>query len=1138
MDVQYYIEDAVFQNDMLNIRGWIFCNIDGDVIERAQIVIKSSSGLERRCNLEFKERKDVAEVYKLKNPNVGFMFKSIVKSFVSAKVYLEYFLKGEKNILEIIEICGDETDTILEKFQIEYPEVSGFYDIENFERLYSTNSIRKEIINKSVDVIIPIYNGFSYLNKLFESLYHTKLMMRIIVINDCSPDKRIDKYMSELCQKKDNIIYIKNAVNMGFVKSVNKGLTIAKNDVALVNTDVEVPEQWLERLMYPIFKDKFVASTTPYTNCGTICSFPEMGKDNRIFDNRSLIFVDTLFKNVVPTYTEMPTGVGFCMGMSLKAIKEVGLLDEKNFGKGYGEENDWCQRAIKKGYKNVHVENLFVYHKHGGSFQSEEKNRLLEENTKKLLYKYPEYMKDIAVYFENDNNKVYRKYALFQCLMQIEAPTSLFFNHVLGGGANDYLLSKKEKIIESNEKYIEFTYNVYANNYQIQINYKDYELKLCSKTFTKLFSKIKLSNINDIYINELVTYPDVYSILHAITELKYFSQAKIIMLEHDYFSICPTINLLQDEGKYCYLQCETKVDCLQCNRYICDSKYKNIYEWRNEWRTFFDVCDSIIVFSNDSKTILEKIYGELKNIEVIPHSTRKMLEIKKKNKITEFINIGILGVLSDRKGLKIIKEILQKVSKNNLPINIIVVGTCEEDISGEHCTITGKYTREQLPSLMYLYDIDIIFISSVWPETFSYTTQEAIKMHMPVASFNLGAPAERISNYDKGLIIDKIDSECVIDKIWEYTQQDIKKKTEKVCILFIIEYSSFSSRYRVEHLREHLAYLGIRSVVSFLDKVDIDIINKYDIVSVYRCSDEERIQRIAEVTKKNKILLLYDIDDFIFEYKKIEYLDFFKTEEYKEYETYCSKIKKCMNLCDVLTTSTTTLAKEIKESFPDKKVIVCRNTACLEMQLLSEIAVEENKKDSSNKIVLGYFSGSHTHNKDWLLIEDTIINVMEENYNVSLMLVGALETGKKLSKFDARIKRIPFVDWRKLPKLLRSIDINLMPLKNELFQWCKSENKWTEAGLVEIPTVASWNIELEKVMIDGENVIFCETQEEWYTNINRLIHDFQLRKMIGKNAKNEVYATHLITSNSNFNALVDVLENKDEVLKGNTEYRE
>lgn len=1126
MDIQYYIEEATYENGLLNLRGWIFHGLEFNAVEKMQIVIRSLSGLERRCDLELLDRKDVSEAFSLKYSNVGFKFKGTIKSFVSAKTYLEYSVKEKKKEIDLIEIWGMEKDPLLELLEIEYPEISGFYNIDNIEKIDIKKDKWKETAARKVDVIVPIYNGYEYLDQLFASLYRTKIKMNIIAINDCSSDQRVDAYMKDLCGKRDNIIYLVNQTNLGFVKSVNKGLALAQNDVVLVNTDVEVPEGWLERLMYPIFTDKLVATATPYTNCGTICSFPEIGKDNIIFDNRTLLFVDTLFKNMEPGYAELPTGVGFCMGMSLDAIKEIGFLDEKNFEKGYGEENDWCQRAIKKGYKNVHVENLFVYHKHGGSFTSSEKSRLLKENTKRLLDKHPDCMKDIAKYFDNDINRVYRKYALFQCLMQIGAPTNLIFNHCLGGGANDYLLLKKEKMHQAGEKCIEFMYDAYTGNYRAWITYKDYTLKIFSNTFSKLINKIRLSNINTICINELATYPNIYSILHAILELKYYYNAKLIMLGHDYFSVCPTINLLQNTGYYCGLKCcENNVECLQQNRYISDTGCRDIAEWRDEWKTFLAQCDSITVFSKDSKSILENVYGELGNIEVVPHITNKMLEIRKEYKLTGNLNIGILGVLSDRKGLFIVKGMLNKISREKLPVNVVVIGTSEEDISGKNCIVTGKYTREELPRLMYIYDIDIIFISSIWPETFSYTAEEAIKMHMPVAAFNLGAPAERIGIYDKGLIIDKVDADYALEQIRSFVRHDTEKKVKNIAVLFVIEYESFSSRYRVEHLREYLAYVGIASDLVFIDNVDLKHISKYNAVSVYRCTNKKKIREISNITRKEGIKLFYDIDDFIFDYQKIKYLDFLKTEEYRDYEEYCLKIKECMEYSDVLTTSTETLADEMRKGFSDKEVIVCRNAACLEMQLLSEIAVENDVgKEDKAKVILGYFSGSNTHNKDWLLIEDVVARVMENNSSVDLLLVGALETGDALSGFGHRIKRVPFVDWRQLPKLYRSVDINLMPLESELFHQCKSENKWMEAGLVGIPTIASWNSELGNVMVDKENVIFCRNEDEWYLNMKKLAADYQLRRFIGDNARREVYATHLVTSEWNFKTLVNALD--------------
>lgn len=47
---------------------------------------------------------------------------------------------------------------------------------------------------------------------------------------------------------------------------------------------------------------------------------------------------------------EMPTGVGFCMGINWDVWKNIGSFDEDRFGKGYGEENDWCMRAISASF--------------------------------------------------------------------------------------------------------------------------------------------------------------------------------------------------------------------------------------------------------------------------------------------------------------------------------------------------------------------------------------------------------------------------------------------------------------------------------------------------------------------------------------------------------------------------------------------------------------------------------------------------------------------------------------------------------------------------------------------------------------------------------------------------------------------
>ncbi len=250
------------------------------------------------------------------------------------------------------------------------------------------------------DIVIPVFNGFEYLDKLVNSIYkNTTCNYRLIFGNDCSTDLRVKEYLKKLKKRGRclEIILIENEKNIGFVANVNNLVKYTKYNFVLLNTDVEVPKNWLQRLFKPIVLDENIASTTPFSNSATIFSFPEYIKDNLIYKNLSVEIIDKYFSKINQTNTqiEVPTGVGFCMGISKKVADEIGMFDEE-YGKGYCEENDWCMRAKKYGFKHIHVTNLYVYHKHGGSFEAEERKKLQLNNYAKLEKKYPHYTELIS----------------------------------------------------------------------------------------------------------------------------------------------------------------------------------------------------------------------------------------------------------------------------------------------------------------------------------------------------------------------------------------------------------------------------------------------------------------------------------------------------------------------------------------------------------------------------------------------------------------------------------------------------------------------------------------------------------------------------------------------------------------------
>src|SRR6185369_15552220 len=252
--------------------------------------------------------------------------------------------------------------------------------------------LRRDVL---VDIVLPVYNGFDVTKACVESVLKNSENCRLIIIDDASPDERIPGLLSTITgipEKNLEIISIRNEENLGFIRSVNKAFTLTKHHFIILNSDTEVPPGWLDRLIAPILQNDKIATVTPFSNSATICSFPETFKDNILYKGLDAGTLDRYFSLYGSAESiDIPTGVGFCMAVNKQLTEKIGLFDEETFSRGYGEENDFCMRAAKAGYRNVLVPNLFVYHKHGESFCSSEKQELLAENYQKLVNKHPDY---------------------------------------------------------------------------------------------------------------------------------------------------------------------------------------------------------------------------------------------------------------------------------------------------------------------------------------------------------------------------------------------------------------------------------------------------------------------------------------------------------------------------------------------------------------------------------------------------------------------------------------------------------------------------------------------------------------------------------------------------------------------------
>lgn len=323
-------------------------------------------------------------------------------------------------------------------------------------------------------------------------------------------------------------------------------------------------------------------------------------------------------------------------------------------------------------------------------------------------------------------------------------------------------------------------------------------------------------------------------------------------------------------------------------------------------------------------------------------------------------------------------------------------------------------------------------------------------------------------------------------------------------ILILSGVQGDTRRYRTFHPYQQLRLAGAQCILSHIADPRLpEYFERAGVMILHRVPFDGYVEGLFRRTAHP--LVLTDIDDLIFDaeaFKWIDSPDFQDPVRERLYRKEMLRHRATMEISQAITASTNFLAGEAGKM--GKRAWVHRNAFSLEMQKLSALAVE-GRASPSQKVVIGYASGTPTHNRDFELAAPALQKALRDHPQVELMIVGHLELGPEWQPFRERIRRQPFVPWRELPAQLAQFDINLAPLAlDNPFSQSKSEIKYVEAGLVGVPSVASPTSAFQEAIRNGDNGWLAQSQEEWEQALEALIVSTRLRREMGQRAYEDI----------------------------------
>ncbi|NEM91718.1 glycosyltransferase [Galbitalea soli] len=981
-------------------------------------------------------------------------------------------------------------------------------------------------------IVVPVHNGGEIVLDCLRALERHSGRRRIVVIDDHSTDEwtlgMLDGIRSE-----GRIEVIRNEVNLGYTRTANKATQLdPAADVVLVNSDAIVGPLWVERLRWTAYSMNGVAAVSAFSDYAGGFALPERGIKNDWPEHLGWANVARFIAQESRNWAlEAPTAHGFCMYIRRAALDAVGLFDEESFPRGYGEENEWSMRAISAGFTTVGAPHVFVQHAQGASF-GDSRTELIANARAIVDELHPSYSPFVGQWFSSKQYAtVSADSARMRSILGTDPvrPRTLYVLHDANGGTpetnrdlmnglahlqDSFLLMARRNMIRlvhwDNGHAIEIARWMPASPFILTDTWRDDYAALVTEIIVKY--AIEVVHVRHLIDQPLTTVPEVCRMLGV----------PMILSTHDFYYICPSVHLLDQNAHFCGGVCTPgEGPCTLPTEFVRGAPTLK-HDWINEWRrrssTVLDAATRVIATTRSAASIYNANYPRYADkMTLIEHgrdlagnwSTLR----KGRERRPGPVRVACAANWALHKGTEYIARIVA-ATQGQVEWHILGQGS---DFLGEAAVDHGTYHRESFRDVMDTIDPDFMGLFSIWPETYSHTLTEAWALGIPVLATDLGAVADRVRDFGGGILFDVENPESVaaylLDEAAKLTEGpldhiDVPRHSIKSRLTMAEDYALLFERVREPITKPVIGYVVkgaggrhtgsthvrmIRRVLSAeASSVHFKAINTSDFVSgrdsteytsivIQRdAMDATLVDEFIAVTAARGLPYFVEMDDDLISESSVRRLVKMGYEE-----AALAALTRLLRSASGLSVSTPELARRLSE-FQSKIVIVPNE---LDDALWTDSRPVSAVEPPKTKAIHVLYMGSVTHTDDLKLLEPVFQRLKaSDGRKIVLDLVGVTTDtveGMNRVAIPAGSTQYPnFVDWLRANGGRWTLGV--APLVEEEFNGAKSDLKFLEYTAIGLPTIAS-DVGPYRGLDQYGAVLTENSVEAWRTAIRELV---------------------------------------------------